>query len=467
MHFPYISCFILFALIHLNVFIDATEAGFTTNKLATPSIISKQDQNECENSSGSCNKFTYHSDISNDHSNEDSIIGHVQSGNIGHIARSEGEDRTLRQVLFVHRHGDRTPLQFWDKDPLKDEPFWTFHGFGQLTHRGKERLFKLGLIMRQRYNNFLNLSVSKHNLESRSSGSLRCIESAQTFLASFLGLNTERSTDAKDLIWDQSSNQLASLWQPSSIRTVSASIDGMLAESANCKNLDREFERLELTEEGKNLKINYKKEAEILRDLLGFNIDAFHKWFWASSLLEVEQSYFPNKFLKQLSDIYPRVETAGNEALKLFQSTLTTRRLRGGLLINNIIERIDSKVKYSEDSKKIVHYSAHDLTLIILLAIIDEYEGINSRPDYASSLMFELHEDIHLYQWYIKVFYMSEVPSSPIELKLNSCEKNIHGRCTLDAFKKLVAKYRIESWAKWMNECDNDILEANPYSINY
>lgn len=375
---------------------------------------------------------------------------------------------SLRQVAIVHRHGDRTPLDFAPRDPFQNESFWSIHGQGQLTNRGKERLFVLGKIMRDRYNQFLKRSVNKNMRISRASGSVRCIESAQIFLSSFLALNLDNSSDSTNLIWGQKDEKyrLGSIWQPASVLTTSASIDGMLAESAECNKLEEEYETYEYSEQAKNILIKYKDVVDVLRDNYGFVIDRFYKWFWASSFIEIERSYFPNRMPKPILDIYDRLQAASYESFVLYQSTLISKRLRVGLLLNDIITHMEDKAnndKLDDKQVKLLHYSAHDMTLITLLGTLDSYQASVGRPDYASNLIFELHKNVTNKEWFTKVFYMPTVPGQLLELNLNSCKKSESGKCILESFSSWLDKYRVRSWINWMTECKNDLTKINPY----
>lgn len=379
-------------------------------------------------------------------------------------------DSTLRQVLFIHRHGDRTPVSFPPKDDLASEPFWSFHGLGQLTNRGKARLFLLGSIIRSRYDKFLNGSVNKNQRISRSSGALRCIESAQTFLSGFLNLNLNGSTDAEKLYWDRT-NPLGQMWQPVNVQSVPVGLDGMLAESAPCSQLLVEYtEVIDKSEEVKKLFDKYKDDATVLISTMGFEFDHFYKWFWASSQIEVERSYFPDKIKPQILAVYDHIQTAGNKALGSYQSTIKSRRLRGGLLIKDIIRNMESfqnlHKKVNEDSpdlKKFVHYAAHDLTLIILIGMFDNWDKYPFRPDYASSISIELHEDSA--EWFVKILYMPMVPGKLEELHISRCEEtHPKKRCTLSKFSTLMRPYMIENWQQWMVECENDLYKLDPYA---
>lgn len=387
---------------------------------------------------------------------------------------ADGSATTLRQVLFIHRHGDRTPIVFPPEDDLAKEPFWSFHGLGQLTHRGKARLFLLGVMIRARYNKFLGFSVNKKQRISRSSGALRCIESAQVFLSGFLALNTPNTTDSTQLLWDKDINEISHLWQPSSIESVPASIDGMLAESAVCNRLQQEYDEvIDKSDFVKKINEDYKFEAEILEKTIQFEIDRFYKWFWASSLIEVERSYFPDKIKPEILAIFDRVEQAGELGMTAYQSTLSSRQLRVGLLLGDIIKNMKTMRDINSlgsdngasNLKKFVHYSAHDLNLVVLLGVFDNWTNYPKRPDYASNIAIELHEEKN--EWFVRIFYMPRVPERPIELYLDACRKDnvplSQTRCTLDEFEKLMQPYLIENWETWMKKCMNNLSSLDPY----
>lgn len=380
---------------------------------------------------------------------------------------------TLKQVLIVHRHGDRTPIQFPLNDPLRDDPIWAFYGGGQLTNRGKARLELLGEMIRNRYDQFLNGSVNKNIRISRSSGALRCLESAQVFLASFLGLNKpDEHPDADALVWNDT-QPLARIWQPAHIQSMPAKWDGLLAEGAVCENLEREYtDKINNSLAVRQMFKEYEKEVNLLRRTLGYKMQHFREFFWASSQIEVEKSYFPDEVNPQLLAAFPRIEEAGHKAMTFYQSTILTRRLRAGLLIGHMLRQMKAVREYGDkpldplhsNVKPFLHYSAHDLNLVVLLGIFDNWMNFQKRPDYASNIMLELHRDKAADEWFIRLLYMPRVPADLIELHIPECEDgHPMSRCTLDKFERIMQIYAIPSWQKWMSECENDYNSVDPY----
>lgn len=383
--------------------------------------------------------------------------------------------KQLRQVLLLHRHGDRTPIDLNDGDPLKNKDLWWFYGRGQLTNVGKKRLFRLGQIYRERYNDLFSGSVNKNYVVSRASGSFRCIESSEVFLASFLALNVMNSSDSKDLIWDSpNTNPLAGLWQPARVQSVPVEIDGMLAESAVCKNLDDEYnDVINNRPEVKQINLDYQHEAKVLKELMGYKMTHFYEWFWASSTMLVERTNFPTEFNPELEKIYLRVVEAGNKAFTAYQSTLNSRTYRVGLLLQDMIQHMKETRAITEglesqnpyEVKKFIHYSSHDVNIVAFLGVLDAWKDFTNRPGYASNIVIELYQDVQ--DWYVRIFYMPEVSltgdSKIHEIHLRQCSDN-QSRCSLDKFEELMKQYIISSWMSWMERCGNSLNDINPYT---
>src|SRR5437899_5887460 len=80
---------------------------------------------------------------------------------------AEMNSSTLKLVQIIHRHGDRSPIRFYFNDPYKDASKWPL-GIGQLITDGKERMYKIGKLIRTRYEKFL--TKNPREVKIRSSG---------------------------------------------------------------------------------------------------------------------------------------------------------------------------------------------------------------------------------------------------------------------------------------------------------
>lgn len=375
-----------------------------------------------------------------------------------------GSSTTLRQVLVVHRHGDRTPEAFAPRDPLANESFWALHGRGRLTNRGKARVHLLGRLMRARYDVFLNGSVNKRHVLSRSSGKLRCIESAQLFLASFLALDADTSRDAHQLVWDHYGNRLARLWQPVAVRSVPANMGAMLHPFL-CNGLS--FEHVDGA-----LRRDYQPVMDALTSAYGYDFRySAANVASAESTLSIERTYFPERALDERvrAQLGPLAEAA-NRVFGAYNSSERLLRLAGGLLASDMLAnmkgaRLAGAAKLDVASPKFVEYSAHDFTVAIALQLFEQWHRFPVAPDFASSVVVELHEDARDGVWFVRLFYLAHVPGPLRELAIERCVGGeARGRCTLERLEAMLAKYALASWLEWMRECGNDLASVDPYA---
>nr|XP_058924447.1 lysosomal acid phosphatase isoform X5 [Kogia breviceps] len=91
------------------------------------------------------------------------------------------EARRLRFVTLLYRHGDRSPVKTYPKDPYQEDE-WP-QGFGQLTKEGMLQHWELGQALRQRYHDFLNTSYHRQEVYVRSTDFDRTLMSAEANLA--------------------------------------------------------------------------------------------------------------------------------------------------------------------------------------------------------------------------------------------------------------------------------------------
>ena len=129
---------------------------------------------------------------------------------------------TLKLLQIVHRHGDRAPTEFTANDLYQNESYWP-QGIGELTNKGKYRLYKTGQFIRKEYQQYLGDKYSPREVYARSSITDRCIESLSSLLAGAYPPNS------KEWQWNNGTDaELGHIWQPIPIETFMPDYDDLV-----------------------------------------------------------------------------------------------------------------------------------------------------------------------------------------------------------------------------------------------
>ncbi|UXI14372.1 Testicular acid phosphatase-like protein [Sarcoptes scabiei] len=358
------------------------------------------------------------------------IILGIFNGSIESKQSRPSDSYRLSLVQIVFRHGDRTPLRLYVNDPYKRSDF--IEGLGELTNRGKLRMFRIGSKLRHYYSSYLE-NVSNKNIYARSSPRRRCLESCSMVLA---GLFPPRP----DEIWNQDPNgeedgkQLAKLWQPISINTVEASRDRLLYPEAECSEAIR-YEQI--INDSPSVKPFLEANKQFIDDLIHYTGTNFTIWLeigYLYSTLTVEQEYFGDRFQKPSwidkmgNDTMERLRKFHDLEFSVFSKSKAYVRLRAGSILKQIQENIDAKIQKdltqkdnnSKDRKGFrqnhLHlYSTHDT---MLGYVVSAFGGRSMQPTYGSGLSIELWTNKHdpTSKPYIRLMYLDGIsPGMEIE----------------------------------------------------
>ncbi|XP_011370515.1 prostatic acid phosphatase isoform X1 [Pteropus medius] len=336
--------------------------------------------------------------------------------------------KELKFVTLVFRHGDRSPIETFPNDPIK-ESSWP-QGFGQLTQLGMEQHYELGEYLKTRYGKFLNESYKHQQVYIQSTDVDRTLMSAMTNLAALFppeGIS----------VWNPSLP-----WQPIPVHTVPLSEDRLLyLPFRNCPRFQQlQRETLKSEEFQKRLQ-PYKDFVETLPKLAGYHgKDLFGIWSKVYDPLFCERVHnftLPSwatgdamTKLKELSEL---------SLLSLYgiHKQKEKSRLQGGVLIDEILNNME-RATQPLNHRKLVMYSAHDTTVSGLQMALDVFNGI--LPPYASCHLMELY--LEKGEYFVEMYYRNETQHEPYPLTLPGCTHS----CPLRKFAELVASVIPQDW---------------------
>ncbi|XP_030415757.1 lysosomal acid phosphatase isoform X2 [Gopherus evgoodei] len=320
------------------------------------------------------------------------------------LAAPLAQGRRLRFVTLLYRHGDRSPVRAYPRDPYQ-ESTWP-QGFGQLTQIGMLQQWDLGQSLRKRYHGFLNASYNRQEIFVRSTDYDRTLMSAEANLA---GLYPPQG--------QQVFNPNVS-WQPIPVHTVPDSVERLLKFPLSpCPR----YEQLQNETRQSTEYINKTRQNLQTHKLL------LPPWVTPDVMTR----------LKQLKDF-------GFEFLFGIHQQTEKARLQGGVLLAQIRKNMTSAANASAAQHlKLLAYSAHDTTLVALQMALNVYNG--RQAPYASCHIFELYQDDDS-NFSVEMFFHNESGREPFPLTLPGCEQ----RCPLLDFLQLTDRIIPQDWA---HEC--------------
>ncbi|XP_049565834.1 prostatic acid phosphatase isoform X3 [Orcinus orca] len=302
----------------------------------------------------------------------------------------------LSIFLMVFRHGDRSPIETFPNDPIK-ESSWP-QGFGQLTQLGMEQHYELGQYIRKRYEKFLNKSYKHEQVFVRSTDIDRALMSAMTNLAALFppeGIS----------VWNPSLP-----WQPIPVHTVPVSED-------------RDFIEILPKFTGYHDQDLFGIWSKVYDPLFCEGVHNFTLPSWATEDTMTKLKEISELSLLSLYGIHRQKEKS---------------RLQGGVLVKEILYHMKSATQ-PLNHRKLIIYSAHDTTVSALQMALDVYNGI--LPPHASCHLTELYFDKG--EYFIEMYYRNETQHEPHPLTLPGCTPS----CPLTKFAELVAPVISQDWS--------------------
>ncbi|XP_011872301.1 PREDICTED: lysosomal acid phosphatase [Vollenhovia emeryi] len=312
---------------------------------------------------------------------------------------------TLQQVVFLFRHGDRTPTETYPKDPYIDYN-WP-GGWGALTKKGMLQLYNVGQWVRLKYGAVIGRKFESTATLVRSSYADRCVMSAQALLAGLFVPSPE----------DMFVPGLA--WTPVPVHSIPRNLDKLIAVKVPCPRLEAALKRAyedEAERSGEEMAGYYKE----LTEHTGQNMSTITDVEFLYNTLEIEEEHglqlptWTRKFYnKEMRDIAAR-------SLAIFTDGTTQKRLRGGPLLKEIL-RCMEEGKTDPTPKRSYFYSAHDVTIVNVLRTMG-FTNELLKPDYGATLILELHLSNNGADREVKALYLNNTRTEDAHpLKIPNC----------------------------------------------
>ncbi|XP_061853986.1 lysosomal acid phosphatase isoform X2 [Colius striatus] len=316
-----------------------------------------------------------------------------------------GRPRSLRFVTLVYRHGDRSPVKAYPRDPYQASA-WP-QGFGQLTQ-----------------------------IYVRSTDWDRTLMSAEANLA---GLYPPKGP--------QVFNPNIS-WQPIPVHTVAQDEERLLKYPLTpCPR----YEQLQNETRHSAEYINMTKEnwqfLQMVANETGIqHVSLESVWSVYDTLFceQVHQMDLPAWATPEVMSHLRQLRDFGFDYLFGIIHRVEKSRLQGGVLLGHIRKNLTQAASEPiHHNLRVLAYSAHDTTIAALQMALNVFNNV--QPPYASCHFFELYQEDDG-NFSVEMFYRNESGKEPFPLTIPGCQH----KCPLQRFMDLTAA--VIPW-NWEQEC--------------
>ncbi|XP_055603908.1 lysosomal acid phosphatase-like [Uranotaenia lowii] len=341
-----------------------------------------------------------------------------------HTAPHYGD--SLRMVILMFRHGGRSPISSYPNDPYLNYPWVS--GFGALQPVGTQQTYQLGKNLRERYESLIPSDgyYTTQKITATSSSVERAIMSAQSVLAAFL----KPSGNAIDI---------SIRWQPVPIFTIPTNDDYILQQTRPCNKYNQELGRLMVSPpaEYQSFFAELAQEYDYLSKNTGSTINSWMSVLGIYDTL-IAEDRSGLKLPEWTSRVFPeKAEKGMGGAFRMMSGTPTMKLLKGGATFTEFLKLMKAKKsKTMSPDRSIFIYSGHDLTQVALMDSMGMLDQTTDRPEYASTVAFELHENsylpgdlevrmVYFKNWTVKVPQSLTIPGCPSPCAVSKLEESM------------------------------------------
>ncbi|CAL1677640.1 unnamed protein product [Lasius platythorax] len=316
------------------------------------------------------------------------------------------------------RHGERTPLfkEMYPKDPYNVSSYEPW-GVGQLTNQGKLTEYRIGTMLRQRYNEFLRSIYHPHDIYAVSTDTDRTKMSLQLMLAGLYPPDTIQTWNS-DLRW---------LAIPT--HYVPKRVD-MLLKPENCSIYKTALTEVKKMKEVRDKIAIYKDFFKFFSEKTGLVTEEPLPVYEVYNLLTAQKTM--NLTLPEwcTDEVYRKMQDIIVLEYDIRSYTTQLKRLNGGMLIKKFIDNINVESKH-RNSRKMYVYSGHEVNLAAFVRAHNISEP--KIPGYGSTFIFEKLRDEES-NFYIRIIFWTGSTEKLTTIKLAGCDEI----CPLKTYLELV-----------------------------
>ncbi|XP_071517146.1 prostatic acid phosphatase-like isoform X2 [Panulirus ornatus] len=304
--------------------------------------------------------------------------------------------------------------------------------------RGKARQYALGKWLHDRYKDFINKKWIPEEVYVRSTDVDRTLMSALCNLAAFYYPDVPDRFE-KDLAW-----------LPTPIHTAPLSDDKLLSVDKSCPRIKKELDNQANLPEVKNVTNASQELFQYLTKMSGDNITSIETVDYLYDTLHIES--LNNLTLPNWThEVLPRMKELADFSFKIVAMSKELKRLRAGPIIKEMSDHMRQKVAGNLPKQKMYMYSAHDITLSVLLLGLGVFNNV--APPYATTVLIELHkmDGEHFVQMFLR--NDTQMVEPPHKLILPGCTFS----CPLEKWLNLTSEVVPEDWDEECNSHSNEL----------
>ncbi|XP_067209826.1 venom acid phosphatase Acph-1 isoform X2 [Linepithema humile] len=346
------------------------------------------------------------------------IAQHCTKNELDAVCDERRSEFHVELVQVLIRHGERTPLlkEMYPRDPYNVSVYEPW-GLGQLTNKGKLTEYRIGTMLRERYNDFLGSIYHPRDIYAVSTDIDRTKMSLQLMLA---GLYPPHPTQ----LWNPDLPWLAipTHYAPERVDTV--------LKPHNCPVYIAALEEVKRTKEVRDKIAIYKDFLTFLSEKTGLTIEEPKPAYEVFNHLTAQKNM--NLTLPEwcTDEVYQKMQDLVVLEYEIRSYKTQLKRLNGGMLIKKFIDNLNITGK-NKIPRKMYVYSAHEVNIAAFAGAHNISEP--RLPDYGSAFIFEkLRDDAG--ELYVRIILWTGKTEKLITVKLADCNE----LCPLKTYLELV-----------------------------